>query len=51
MYDLIYGLIDHAWTTGNSEQQYIFFTCCALIIILTVVIIDLVYRCVSNFWR
>lgn len=51
MYDLIYGLIDHTWTTGSSEQQYVYFTACALIIILTVVVIDLIYRCISNFWR
>lgn len=51
MYDLIRGLIDHSWVTTSSEQQYVYFTCCALIIILTVVIIDLVYRCISHFWR
>lgn len=51
MYDLISGLIDHSWSTNSSEQQYIYFTCCAMIIILTVVIIDLIYRCISHFWR
>lgn len=52
MYDLISGLIDHSWiSTGASEQQYIYFTSCALIIILTVVVIDLIYRCISHFWR
>ena len=51
MYDLVDRLIDHSWTTGSSEQQYIFFVCAALTIVLTVVIIDLVYRCISHFWR
>lgn len=51
MYDLISGLIDHGWTTNASEQQYIYFICGALTIILTVVIIDLIYRCISHFWR
>lgn len=51
MYDLIDRLINHSWVTGNSEQQYIFYACCAIIIILTVVIVDLIYRCISHFWR
>lgn len=51
MYDLVSNLIDHNWVTGSSEQQYVYFTCCALVIILTVVVIDLVYCCVSHFWK
>lgn len=51
MYDLISNLIDHNWVTNSSEQQYIYYISGALIIILTVVIIDLVYRCISHFWR
>lgn len=51
MYDIIYQIIDHSWTTGSSEQQYIFYTCCALIVILVVVFIDLIYRIFSHFWR
>ena len=51
MYDLISGLIDHAWINTSSEQQYIYFICAALIIILTAVILDLIYRVISHFWR
>lgn len=51
MYDLIYGLIDHAYTSNDSMQQYIIYTCCALIIIFSVVFIDMVYRIFSHFWR
>lgn len=51
MYDIIYGLIDHSYTTGDSMQQYVIYTCCALIILLTVVFIDMVYRVFSHFWR
>lgn len=51
MYDLVYQIIDHVWTTGSSDQQYIYFVCCCLIIILTVTFIDFVYRIFSSFWR
>lgn len=51
MYDLIFGIIDHSWTTGSSEQQYVYYICGALIVILTCVFIDLVYRVFSHFWR
>ena len=51
MYDIVSRLIDHSWVTSSSEQQYVYFTCAALVIILTVVIIDLIYRCISHFWR
>lgn len=51
MYDLIYNIIGHSWTTGNSEQQYIFYICGALIIIFACVFIDMVYRIFSHFWR
>ncbi|MBQ9839099.1 MAG: hypothetical protein IJO56_06400 [Oscillospiraceae bacterium] len=50
MYDIIYEIIGHNWTTGDSAQQYIFFVCAALIIILTVVFIDMVYQVFSHFW-
>lgn len=50
MYDIIYGIINHPWTTGTSEQQYIYYICGALIIILTVVFIDMVYRVFRSFW-
>lgn len=51
MYDLIYDIIGHSWTTGTSEQQYVYFTCAALIIVLTVVFLDMIYRTFSHFWR
>lgn len=51
MYDIIYNIIDHAWTSSTSEQQYIYYTCCSLIIILTCVFIDMIYRVFSHFWR
>lgn len=51
MYDIIYNIIDHAYTTGDSMQQYIIYTCCCVIIILTVFFVDLIYRVFSHFWR
>lgn len=52
MYDLISGLINHEYVSNYSgDQQYIYFVCGALIVILTVVVIDLIYRCISHFWR
>lgn len=51
MYDLIYNLIDHAYTSGDTMQQYIIYTACALILILSTVFIDMVYRIFSRFWR
>lgn len=50
MYDIIYNMIGHAWSTGSSEQQYIYYICGALIVILTVVFIDMVYRVFRSFW-
>ena len=53
MYDIISGIIDHAWNTNNyntTEQQIIYYTCSAIIIILTTVFIDLIYRVFSHFW-
>lgn len=51
MYDIIFQIIDHTWTTGTSEQQYIFYTCCVLILLFTVVFVDMAYRIFSHFWR
>ena len=51
MYDLIYQIIDHAYTAGDSMQQYITYCCCCLIIIYSVVFIDLIFRIFSHFWR
>ena len=49
MYNIISGIIDHAWTTNSSEQQYIYYTCAALIIVLTSVFIDMVVRILFRF--
>lgn len=51
MYDIIWNIIDHSWTTGDSSQQYVYYTCCSLVIILTVVFIDMIYRVFRHFWR
>lgn len=51
MYDIIYGMIDHSWTTSASEQSYLYYTCCTLILLLTVVFVDMVYRTFRHFWR
>lgn len=51
MYDIIYNIIGHTYTSGDSMQQYIIYTCSALIVILTCVFIDMIYRIFSNFWR
>lgn len=51
MYDIISGIIDHVWTTGDSGQSTVYYVCGAIIIILTCVFIDLVYRVFSSLWR
>lgn len=51
MYDVIYGIIDHAWVTGTSEQQYIYYTCCALVLLLTVVFIDIIKTVFGAYLR
>lgn len=51
MYDILYRIIDHNYTSGDSAQQYIYYTCCALIIILTAVFIDMIYQIFSRFWN
>lgn len=50
MYDIIYQIIGHNWTSGDSSQQYIFYVCAAMILILTVVFIDMTYQVFSHFW-
>lgn len=50
MYDIIYGIIDHAYSTGDNAQTYIYYICGAIIIILTCVFIDLIYRVFGSFW-
>lgn len=51
MYDIVSNIIDHAWSTGSSEQQYIYYICGALVVLLTCVFIDLIYRVITHFWR
>lgn len=51
MYDIVAGIIDHNWMTGDSSQQYIFFVCCSLIIIFTVYFLDLFKGFIRSFIR
>lgn len=52
MYEIVDGIINHAWLTQNAgAQQYIYYICGCLIVIFSVVFIDLVYRVFSHFWR
>lgn len=51
MYDIIFRIIQHSYTQGDSMQQYIIYTCCALVCILTVVFSDMIYRIFRHFWR
>lgn len=51
MYDLIYGIIGHAWTTGSNEQTIIYYVCGALICLFSVVFIDLIRDIFSGFFR
>lgn len=51
MYDIVSNIIDHAWTTGSSEQQYIYYICGALIVIIVCVVVDLIYRGFRHLWR
>lgn len=51
MYDLIYNLIGHSWSTGTSEQQYIYYICGALILLLTAIVLDVLYRVFLHFMR
>lgn len=51
MYDILYRIIDHSYTTGDGMQQYIIYGSIVVIIIFSVVFIDLIYRVFSHFWR
>lgn len=54
MFDVIYGIVSHAWESdgwNNTEQQLYVYICGSLIIILTVTFIDLIYRVFSHFWN
>ena len=49
MYDLISGLIDHNYVTGDSMQQYVIYISGALIVVLTAVVLDTVCRVFYHF--
>lgn len=52
MYELIEGIIDHAWVSNYSgDQQYIYYVCCAMIPLLTVVFVDFIKDIFSGFFR
>ena len=51
MYDLISGLIDHSYSSGDSAQQYIYYICGALILVITASFLDAVYRVFCHFLR
>lgn len=49
MYDLIYSLLDHSYTTGDSMQQYVIYISGALIVVITAVVLDTVCRVFYHF--
>lgn len=50
MYDILSGIIDHAWQSNYSgDQQYLVFTCAALIIIFSVAFIDAIKNMLGAF--
>lgn len=49
MYDIIMGIIGHAYVSG--EPQYVYYICGALICILTVVFVDFIKDIFSGFFR
>ena len=49
MYDLISGIIDHHYVTGDSMQNNIIYTCCILICILVVIFADAIRSVFSRF--
>lgn len=51
MYDLITGIISHAWSTNSSEQSIIYYICGALICLFSVVFIDLIRDIFCGFFR
>lgn len=51
MYEIVANIINHAWTSGSSEQQYIYYICGALIGLFSVVIVDIVRDIFSSFLR
>lgn len=51
MYDLISGIIEHAWTSGASEQTTIYYICGALICLLVVAFVDIIRGIFHAFVR
>lgn len=51
MYDILYSIIDHSYSSGDSMQQYIIYGCVCLIIMFSAVFLDMVYRVFTHFWR
>lgn len=51
MYDIIFEIINHTYSTGDSGQQYIYYICGSLIVVLTAVFVDMVYQVFSHFWH
>lgn len=49
MYDIIEGIIDHAYTTGDSMQQYIIYACCVMIPIMFVTVVDVIRSIFRGF--
>lgn len=49
MYEMIEGIIQHSYTSGDSMQQYILYVCCTLICILTVIFADAVRSVFHGF--
>lgn len=49
MYNIIEGMIDHSYVSGDSMQQYIIYTCCTLICVFTVIFADSVRSVFSRF--
>lgn len=40
MYDIISGIIDHAYIQGDSMQQYIIYACATIIPVFCVMLFD-----------
>lgn len=41
MYDIISGILDHAWINNyTSDQQYLYYICGAVIIVFAVAFVD-----------
>lgn len=40
MYDIVSGIIDHTYATGDSGQQYVYYILTVIIPLFTVIIAD-----------